>query len=208
MTFSLTNTSPINQLLEDLVEELQVPPSRYEQAERSYRSLGDWLHRPESTVREHDPEVYVQGSFRLGTAIKPASDQEDYDIDMVCRLGFEKSSLSQAELKRRVGVEVKAYATRFSMSKPEEGRRCWTLAYADGAQFHMDILPAVPDVEKRRYLSEAGPVLARLGETALAITDKEHQSYRLTPGEWPRSNPKGYALWFRDRMDSVAQIGC
>lgn len=203
MALSLPNARPIEQLLEDLVEELQVPPSRYEQAERSYKSLGEWLHRPESTVRDDDPDVYVQGSFRLGTAIKPASDEEDYDIDMVCRLDYEKSSLSQAELKRRVGVEINAYAKRHGMSKPDNGRRCWTLVYADGAQFHMDVLPAVPDAEKRQYLREAGPVLARLGETALAITDKEHHDFRKVPGEWPRSNPKGYALWFRDRMGRV-----
>ncbi len=56
-----------------MVEELQVPPSRYEQAERSYKSLAEWLHRRESTVRNDSPEVYVQGSFRLGTAIKPTT---------------------------------------------------------------------------------------------------------------------------------------
>ena len=203
MALSLLNTRPIDRLLKDLVEELQVPPNRYEQAERSYKSLGDWLHRLESTVRDGDPDVYVQGSFRLGTAIKPVSDEEDYDIDMVCRLDYEKRSLTQAELKRRVGSEVKAYAKRHGMSKPDDGRRCWTLVYADGAQFHMDILPAVPDFERRQYLMEAGPTLARLGETALAITDKEHPHYRQTAGDWPRSNPKGYALWFRDRMGRV-----
>ena len=61
MKFPLANTRPVDQLLEDLVEELQVPPGRYEQAERSYKSLGEWLHRPESTVRDDSPDVYVQG---------------------------------------------------------------------------------------------------------------------------------------------------
>lgn len=36
MAFTLPNTRPLDDLLEDLVEELQVPPGRYEQAERSY----------------------------------------------------------------------------------------------------------------------------------------------------------------------------
>ena len=203
MALTLLNTRPIDHLLEDLVEELQVPPNRYEQAERSYKSLGEWLHRPDSTVCDGDPDVYVQGSFRLGTAIKPASDEEDYDIDMVCCLDYEKFALTQAELKRCVGVEIKAYAKRYNMSAPEDGRRCWTLVYADGAQFHMDILPSLPDAEKRHYLMEAGPALARLGATALAITDKKHPHFRQPAGEWPRSNPKGYALWFRDRMGRV-----
>ncbi|MCZ3030519.1 hypothetical protein NYY88_19625, partial [Acinetobacter baumannii] len=59
------------EFLEDLAEELAVPPSRYEDAERSYNSLGKWLHRDASTVRGYDPQVYVQGSFRLGTTIRP-----------------------------------------------------------------------------------------------------------------------------------------
>jgi len=190
----------IDRFLELLVEEIQVPPGRYEQAESSYQSLGKWMHREQSTVRDGDPDVYVQGSFRLGTAIRPASDEEDYDIDMVCRLKYEKSDLTQAELKQRVGIEVKAYAKRHGMTKPNEGRRCWTLIYADEAQFHIDVLPAVPDYEKRRRLREAGPGMERLGATALAITDDEHHDYQRRLGNWPRSNPKGYALWFRDRM--------
>jgi pimeloyl-ACP methyl ester carboxylesterase len=74
-------TKEAEDFLEDMAAELEVPPSRYEQARDRYRSLGEWLHRPESTVREFDPQIYAQGSFRLGTAIKPPSDNEDYDVD-------------------------------------------------------------------------------------------------------------------------------
>lgn len=198
----LTQQGPLR-LLEDLVQELQVPSSRYEEAERRYKSLGQWLHRQGSTVRNHNPDVYIQGSFRLGTAIKPASEEEDYDIDMVCCLNYEKSELTQAELKSQVGREIKAYAQSHRMSIPKEGRRCWTLAYADSAQFHMDILPSLPDTKKRQALRIAEHSLARIGATALAITDKKHPHYRQSSENWPRSNPKGYALWFRNRMGSV-----
>lgn len=37
MGLSLPNIRPVDRLLEDFVEELQVPPGRYEQAERSYK---------------------------------------------------------------------------------------------------------------------------------------------------------------------------
>ncbi len=46
MSSLLASTSPIDELLEHLVEELQVPQSRYESAERSYKSLGTWLGNP------------------------------------------------------------------------------------------------------------------------------------------------------------------
>lgn len=190
------------EFLRDLVEELQVPVSRIEQAERSYKSLGGWLHRTASTVRDLDPNVYVQGSFRLGTTIKPLTDEEEYDIDSVCEFGrVGKGDMSQAELKRRLGVEVESYRRSQNMSKPmREGRRCWVLDYADGAQFHMDIVPAVPNGRDTRILLEARRMDPRWATTAIGITDNEVWNYRIVSDDWPRSNPKGYADWFRSRM--------
>lgn len=200
MEMLFAQKSNFNRLLEDLVEELQVPRSRYEQAQKSYNSLGEWLHRKESSVLSDDPDVYVQGSFQLGTAIKPASDEEDYDIDMVCRLRRDMSENRQVDIKNLVGNEIKSYAKSKGMHRPSNGRRCWTLSYADGAQFHMDILPAIPDLTRRKSLADRGSEIGRLGKTALAITDREHQNYERISHDWRSSNPKGYALWFKDRM--------
>ncbi|BAU38745.1 hypothetical protein APT_01663 [Acetobacter pasteurianus NBRC 101655] len=52
-------TRESEEILEDLAEELSVPQIRYEQADRSYKSLGDWLHRDASSVRQHGPKVYA-----------------------------------------------------------------------------------------------------------------------------------------------------
>ncbi|MBN8915083.1 MAG: nucleotidyltransferase [Rhizobiales bacterium] len=188
------------ELLEDLAESLQVPPSRYEAAERSYRSVGDWLHREASSLRLAGPQVYVQGSFRLGTAIRPFAEDEDYDIDLVCELSVSKSHLSQAQLKAALGEEIVAYADAHGMQPPTEGRRCWTLAYADGAQFHLDTLPAIPDGPRQRLLLENRGYSSQWSETAIAITDQDHYAYREIADDWPHSNPKGFCNWFRSRM--------
>jgi len=188
------------ELLEDLAESLQVPPSRYEAAERSYKSVGDWLHRETSSLRLADPQVYVQGSFRLGTAIRPFADDEDYDIDLVCELSVSKSHLSQAKLKAALGREIAAYADAHGMQRPTEGRRCWTLAYADGVQFHLDTLPAIPDGPRQRLLLEKRGYSTQWSETAIAITDQDHYAYREIADDWPHSNPKGFCNWFRSRM--------
>ena len=58
-------TKAAEDFLAALADELAISDARYDQACRSYESLGDWLHRPESSVRQYDPQVYVQGSFRL-----------------------------------------------------------------------------------------------------------------------------------------------
>ena len=198
----ITITKEAEGYLEALAEELAIPPGRYEQAVARYESFGKWLHRDASTVKQYDPQVYSQGSFRLGTAIKPDDENGQYDIDSVCELqALNKTHLTQLQLKQLLGIEVEGYRKAQAMVKPlGEGRRCWTLDYADGAQFHMDIVPALPNGNSTRQLLEARGLDARWAGTAIAITDKEHLLYRVPTDDWSRSNPKGYAEWFRSRM--------
>jgi len=201
----MADNGSVEQFLQALVEEMGIPESRYDQAEASYKSLGDWFHRDESTVRHLAPHVYVQGSFRLGTAIRPVNDAEDYDVDSVCELKMlSKNNLSQQELKTILGIEIKAYHNARKMAKPmREGRRCWVLDYADGAQFHMDILPAVPNALEQRLLLEQANADARWSDTAVAITDRDSLTFPVRTPNWPRSNPKGYARWFASRMSAA-----
>lgn len=193
----------VEESLEDLAESLQVPDSRYEAAERSYKSVGEWLHRAESSVRKANPQVYIQGSFRLGTTIRPLSEEEDYDVDLVCELSASKSHLTQEQLKLALGKELKAYALAHQLDEPTPGRRCWTLNYAESAQFHLDTLPAIPDGARQKLLLEQHGYSSAWSETAIAITCSDHHNYRLISNDWPHSNPKGYSRWFRSRMKVV-----
>lgn len=198
-------TKTAEKYLAALVDELAISEARYEQANRSYASLGSWLHRPESSVLRFDPQVYVQGSFRLGTAIRPLSDEEEYDVDSVCALRLlSTGDVTQKDLKKLVGDEIKAYARAQGMVKPvREGKRCWVLSYADGAQFHMDIVPAVPNATRQRMMLEARGMDLRWSETAIVITDIRSPVFEFISDEWQRSNPKGYAEWFRLRMGPI-----
>ena len=191
-------------LLEAIAEALDIPESYYEQAIERYKSIGNWLERDGSEVANYRPEIYPQGSFRLGTVTKPLSDAEEYDLDLVSELNLQKNLISQAYLKNLVGKEIKSYARAHNMNSPaEEGRRCWTLHYADDVQFHIDILPAVPDAELfKQYLRSKGHLPSSWSDFAIAITDNTLPNYYQTnTGDWPRSNPKGYAAWFRHRME-------
>jgi len=202
---TVTITKQAEAYLEALAKALEIPPARYEQAERSYKSLGEWLHRDESSVKNFGPDVFVQGSFRLGTVIKPEFDGEEYDVDCTCSLTkLTKSNLSQAGLKELLGEEIKAYRKSKGIQKEvHEGRRCWRLEYADGAQFHMDIVPCIPNAEAQRLLLESRNLDARFADTAIAITDNEVPEYYEITEDWPRSNPRGYAEWFKSRMGDV-----
>ena len=202
---TVTITKQAEEYLEALAKALEIPPSRYEQAEKGYKSLGDWLHREDSGVKNFDPDVFVQGSFRLGTVIKPQSDKEEYDVDCACSLTtLGKSDISQFALKDLLGEEIKLYRKSKSIQKEvHEGRRCWRLEYADGAQFHMDIVPCIPNAADQRLLLEARNLDAGFAETAVAITDNEVPQYYEITEDWPCSNPRGYAEWFKSRMGDV-----
>ena len=195
---TVTNTA--EELLERLAAELEIPDSRYEAAERSYGSLSKWLERPNSTLSRYRPSIYPQGSFRLGTVTKPADEDDHYDLDVVCEFNIGKASLTQEDLKKLLGVEIESYAQGKGMAEPEESRRCWTLDYADGAQFHMDVLPALPDGSRQRSLLESRGFDARWSASGIAITDRDHPAFRVHTADWPSSNPKGYGAWFVDRM--------
>jgi hypothetical protein len=64
----------------------------------------------------------------------------------------------------------------------------------------MDIVPALPNGASTRLLLESRGLDAQWAETAIAITDNKHPLFYQPTTEWPRSNPKGYANWFRSRM--------
>jgi hypothetical protein len=195
----------IEAFLEALIAELEIPEHRYDQADRSFKSFGEWLHRDGSSVRQFDPQVYCQGSFRLGTAIRPLTEDEEYDVDSVCEFRLlTKQQLSQYQLKLLLGAEVKAYHDAQAMTKPvREGNRCWILDYADGAHFHMDIVPALPNAAEQKRLLNAILYDARWSDTAISITDRRLPNYQERTELWPRSNPKGYSNWFASRQADV-----
>ncbi|OHB54692.1 MAG: hypothetical protein A2Y12_19205 [Planctomycetes bacterium GWF2_42_9] len=192
--------SQLGQFLMYLAESLDISDTRYVEAEDRYKAVGQWLGKEGSILAQYNPQIYPQGSFRLGTVIRPFDDREEYDIDLVCELQESKEVITQQQLKKMVGDRLKANGDYDRMLDKEEGRRCWTLNYSNGAQFHMDILPAIPEDEGVKQLLFANGVPPVLAEKAISITDIKSNSYNSLDHDWPRSNPKGYADWFHERM--------
>lgn len=193
-------------VLEQLARALDITDAQFELAVRRYKSLGNWLDRPESSLAIYSPEISPQGSFLLGTVTRPVDDSDTFDLDLVCRLSASKADFSQAMLKESVGTEIISYAKAKSFSEmPEDKRRCWTLTYQDDVSFHMDILPALPDGERYQMMMmrEGFRDIAgtdALSGHAIAITDDRDANYHLYSDDWPISNPFGFAEWFRGRM--------
>lgn len=57
-----------------------------ERARERGASLARWLNREASAIKHLDPTISYQGSFRLGTAIRPVGDKDAYDVDMIIKL--------------------------------------------------------------------------------------------------------------------------
>lgn len=196
-------TANAERVLEQLASKLDISDTHYEAAERSYISVGKWLNRPESTIAQYSPAIYSQGSFRLGTVIRPPSDEDAFDLDIVCELDCTKEEITQKDLKDAVGFELTAYAKRHDLDAPEAGQYCWTINYADSAQFKMDVLPAVPDAAYQRSLLEARKLDMTWVQTAIGLTDSKHARYSVICRDWSASNPRGYSQWFRRRMEQA-----
>lgn len=185
-----------------IIDELDIPERYYEKANKSYMSLSNWIGRNDSTLLKYNPNVFLQGSFKLGTVIKPINSETEYDIDMVCKLSnLDKTEITQSDLKKIVGIEIKNYANSMNMNnRPNDGNRCWTLNYHDEAKFHIDVLPSIDDnVQFEKVLFEK-KFEAFSSKTAIAIPDKSSDDYNVLTSDWEVSNPQGYYVWFRERM--------
>lgn len=181
----LNDKTQFNNLLTRAAVALDIPDHVYEDATLKYEAVGDWLAADDSALKPFAPEIYVQGSFRLGTVVHPVTDSDEYDIDLVCLLTIRKEQTTQANLKDIVGARLKANQDLAKILKPS--RRCWYLDYPSESQmpaFHMDVLPSIPNLERP--------------PTGLLLTDTE---LRL----WQKSNPRAYADWFYERMKVIFQ---
>lgn len=164
----------LNNLYERIVKDIDISDSLFDDAEREYIALGRWIDKETPTDKV---SIYPQGSFALGTVIKPIKGTDDYDLDLVCEFDLQHY-LSPRALKHSV---VKPLLERYRKTKGDivEKRRCWHVEYEDLSNFHMDVVPAV------------------LYPGRIDITDHDEESDVY---EYIGSNPKGYIKWFQGRM--------
>lgn len=192
-----------SEILETLGETLDITETQYNAAVSSYGAVGEWLAKPESSLAPFKPVIRPQGSFLLGTMIKPVCEDDDLDIDLVCELTGKNPQWTQYHLKQTVGNRLKDNETYKNMLD-EEGRRCWTLSYADSAKYHMDILPSIVSsgyntvLEKAFTAMDMTDLVNNYESLAIRITDNLQSNYYTDTNteNWMKSNPFGYGKWF------------
>ena len=168
----------IDRMYRKIAAEIEISPTEADKAKESYEAVGKFLN---NNIKQYDIRVFPQGSFRLGTVIKPISDKDEYDIDLVATI--DNKFTSAKELKNIVGDVLKA-SDRYS-KKIEEGKRCWTIEYAESANYHIDILPTM----RSNTYSDT---------KELIMTHKEDENSEY---EFKQTNPEAYYDWFLKRME-------
>lgn len=193
------NRTDLEETLQEIAQQLDLPTSMFEQVKDRYKAISGWLEREESIISDYKPAIYTHGSFALGTVVRPLSDEDEFDFDLICELQRKKNDVTQKVLKNEVGDEVKGYVASHPFKKTvKEWDKCWTMEYSDaGYTFKLDVVPALPDDSSRVRLIKEAKIVANLVDTAVGITDLTNPEYEKITENWARGNPKGFAEWFK-----------
>ena len=204
--------------IEVMVRELELPESAYEKAKDRYESIGKWFGDPSvAESAKFEPKIYPQGSFRLGTAIKPLKD-EHYDLDISCSItsSLNHGNTSQNDLKNLLKTDLDKYRNSKSIMTPlKDKKRCLRLEYCDDINFHIDLVPSITarakSSERVRKLLLDSAATTELADSvashAVSITDNERlpQYFEIT-NDWLLSNPEGYAIWFDEQSKKASEF--
>lgn len=165
----LAVTTELERVLILIAYELQLPEYLDAKVRERYESLSQYLSS--ANLAPFSPDLYPQGSYALGTTVKPLVGEE-FDLDFIILLnrgGFANPD----DLYDVVAFEIERSGRYAGMT--ERRPSCIRITYAD--EFHMDIVPAVPDLGR--------------SDTAILIPRNDGRSLA-----WHATNPKGYISWF------------
>lgn len=183
--------------IDKLISKLDITPTMYVTATSRYQTVANELSQ-----RGIDADFYPQGSFRLGTVVRPFVKGKDkqYDLDVIGESVLSKETIEPAALKCIFGEGLESTPSLKPFLLPED-IRCWTLDYKD-YDFQLDIVPSVRETNDYiDSLSKKG-VPFQFAEHAIAITHKKSKDQY----SWCESNPHGYAAWFDDINEPYLQI--
>jgi SMODS domain-containing protein len=173
--------SQIDDILWRICAELQISPTRYQQAADRYEAVCQWLEADASSVGAFHPSIYPQGSMRIGTTVHPL-ERSEHDLDFVCEFLLHPRSFDPPSRLLNL-IEARLREHKVYASILEVKNRCIRLNYAN--EFHLDILPACTD--------------ASSGKDCIVVPDRKLSC-------WKPSNPKGYADWFEQRCELAIKV--
>lgn len=177
-----------------IAENVRITEKQEQECEQKFNAITSLLDGSE--IAKFRPVLRLQGSMRLGTAIRNITNSEKYDVDIVVELLNLPMNYTPCDLKNAIGNVLKN-SDRYKgmIVPPDGGKRCWTLEYADGT--HIDLLPAA--ISNNYIRSIALGFNENFNDFELRITDKtRYPEYYIETdrSKWLVSNPIGFAEWF------------
>lgn len=162
----------IDDMLKRITESLQLNATRRKMVEERYEAVSKFIEQSEGMFR--DAQIYAQGSYRLGTTVRPRQGEE-FDLDFVVQIDRDWRNLPFNNVYNDFRRLMESNGNWGNLVEPKS--RCIQLNYAD--EFHMDIIPTCTE-------NQFGD------KNRIMVPDrKEHN--------WVISNPEGYALWFEKK---------
>lgn len=167
-------------ILEHAVASLELTDKQRESVESTYKEVGAHLAK---ALKYGQPQgdIFPQGSYRLGTVIRPWRDITDvFDLDVVFRLIVPAAGQDAKKYREAVGEHLREKYNGVVKPLPKG----WRLDYSKERDYYLDIIPAMDAVQR-----SAG---------VIAITDAS---------QWRDSNPRGFGDWFADISKLLPRFG-
>lgn len=175
-----------------LIDGLDISPSMYKNATDKYNAVSLYLQ-----ANGLECDVFPQGSFSLGTVVRPyrQSKEFDYDLDFVCCINKVKNEVLPENIKNIVKDILCTSEYYRNILQDIEWEKCWTLEFPEigGVGFNIDIVPAVPESNEIIESMISEDLSREQAERAVAITNKKVEGY-----SWLTSNPRAYKEWFEN----------
>ncbi|MDD6652790.1 MAG: nucleotidyltransferase [Clostridium sp.] len=173
--------------LKKILKQLDITPAMFKNAEDKYMAIATYLKN-----NGLDIEITLQGSFAIGTGVKPYKEGKDcsYDIDAICLFPGTTDENSSREIRNAL-LEILNDSEVYE-SKLDEYDKCFTLDYAlyGNYGFSIDLVPSVYATTSDINRIGIGVENQYLGKvTSIAVKNEDRD-------EWYTSNPNGYKQWF------------
>lgn len=163
-------------VLQKLCQQISLSDTAKTNIVRQYKALGELISGSELIC--YDVDIKPQGSYNLGTAIKPLNGtDDDFDIDLVAII---HGKLDPKETKLSIGQILKL-SKMYSQKLLPEKKRAWTVEYSNS---HVDVVPSVEDVD-----------------ADISVTNKIQENY-----EYRKSSPFKFKDWFIGKGQEIYQV--
>lgn len=172
-------SQPVDILLADVAIRVQLTNTDYSKAVQRYRTIADWIDRPESPLTGRVNLLYPQGSMAVGATIASKLRTDEFDIDIIVDLALPLDASPEEVLDLLFASICGERGSRY-YTMTERRTRCITIHYADA--MHLDVTPAIL-------------LPLRAARTSHIFHSKPEDPHE--PDRTLLANPYGFAEWYK-----------